>query len=58
MSATREIVTNVIRHSGASQVWGKTLLLRHGPMLQLVIDIVDNGRGFDVGDDSRCREQL
>jgi signal transduction histidine kinase len=51
MSAVREIVSNIVRHSGASQVWGKTVLSRQGPMVNLVMDITDNGQGFDAGGD-------
>ena len=42
--AFKEAVTNVVRHSGALQAWLRISVKDN----QLVVEVADNGRGFDV----------
>lgn len=41
--AFKEAVTNVVRHSGATQAWLRISVRDN----QLVVEVTDNGRGFD-----------
>jgi signal transduction histidine kinase len=41
--AFKEAVTNVVRHSGATQAWLRISVRDH----QLVVEVTDHGRGFD-----------
>jgi signal transduction histidine kinase len=42
--AFKEAVTNVVRHSGATQAWLRISVRDN----QLVVEVTDNGRGFDL----------
>jgi len=42
----QEAVTNIVKHAGATRIWIKL----HMEAAQLVLRIVDNGRGFEMGD--------
>lgn len=42
--AFKEAVTNVVRHSGATQAWLRISVRDN----QLIVEVTDNGRGFDL----------
>ena len=42
--AFKEAVTNVVRHSGATQVWLRIAVNDN----QLIVEVADNGQGFDL----------
>src|SRR6185295_3223031 len=43
--ATKEALTNVLKHSGATEVWLRLQLIQD----EVCLEIQDNGRGFDPG---------
>jgi len=53
-SAFKEALTNVVRHAGATQVWLRIAARDH----QLVVEVADDGRGFDLSEQQAGKDGL